>query len=92
MRRQHGGGGAAEQSQQQHPEAVREEPNREQHHPWPHQIELLLDRERPQVIERQRLGEAREVRPVHDDRGPVREVEGPRNHLPAHAVELGGVE
>ena len=54
----------------------------------PDQVELLLDRQRPQVLEHGRPLDEREVRLLGDDQVPVRDVGQRRPDL---AGELGGV-
>ena len=49
----------------------------------PHQIELLLDRQRPQVLEHRLAAEAREIRLLVEDQVPVGDVAERRDHGPA---------
>ena len=63
-----------------------------QHHPRPHQVELLLHRQRPQVVERRGRGEPGVVGVVLEDVPPVVDVEPGRDDVapvPGHerAVE-----
>ncbi len=50
-------------------------PEPDQQHPRPDQVELLLDRQRPQMAERRRRAEQREVRDVLADLPPVVDVQ-----------------
>ena len=61
----------------------------------PHQVELLLDRERPQVLEQRRPPDELEVGRVVEDVPPVVDVEDRRDRVGAHlgrrvAEEEGG--
>ncbi len=66
-------------------------PQPEQQHPRPDQIELLLDRQRPQMAERRRWPEQREVRDVLVDLPPVVDVEERRQRLAAHVAHQRAV-
>ncbi len=55
--------------------ACRAELEHAEDHQRPHQVELLLDRQRPRVQQRRRLGGQREVRHAVVDGVPVREIE-----------------
>ena len=55
-------------------------------HERPHEVELLLDRERPQVTERRRAGEQVEVRLPGRDEAPVGDVEEPGDAVAAEAA------
>ena len=77
---------------QRHPLALAEDPDAGQEHERPDEVELLFDRQRPQMVERKRWCEAREVRAVIRDREPVVDVEHGSEHLFAHGAELRGVE
>ena len=59
-------------------------------HERPHQVELLLDRERPEVAERRRAREEVEVRLARRDEPPVRDVEEAGDAVAAEPSELVG--
>ena len=82
----------AEQNHEGEHAAAPHRPDPEQQQPRPHQVELLLDRERPEVVKRKRRREACEVRAVLGDRRPVVEVPECRDHLPSSVRELCRVE
>ena len=56
------------------------------------QVELFLDRERPQVLQQRRSPGLREVRLVQVDLPPVADVQEGGDHVPAHAAQLGVVD
>ena len=56
----------------------------------PDQIELLLDREAPRVVERRRRAEDRPVVAAREDRAPVREIADRRERVAADRRELVG--
>ena len=58
-----------------------------EHHQRPHQVELLLDRQRPRVQQRRRLGGQREVARARMNGVPVRDVEDRRERV---AEDVGG--
>ena len=64
----------------------------EQQQERPDDVELLLDRERPEVVERAFGFEAGEVGDVGEDLLPVVDVEDRRDDALAELVRLGGAE
>ena len=54
----------------------------------PEQVELLFDRQRPEVVQRQGIGEQIEVRLPGADEVPVREVEDARDRVAPQCAEL----
>ena len=69
-------------------------PHREHQHQdeRPEQVELLLHRERPHVLQQRRATRALEVREVAEDEEPVLDVEQRGDHLAAELVEHVGEE
>ena len=64
----------------------------EQQDERPDDVELLLDRQRPEVVERAGRGEAGEVGDVAEDQLPVADVEGRGDDAVAELLRLGGAE
>src|SRR5829696_1552455 len=58
----------------------------------PDQVKLLLYRQGPQVVERWRRSEAREVRGVAEDVPPVAHVDGGSGYVPPKHRQLGPLE
>ena len=68
-------------------EPTSSEPQRPEDHGRPDQIELLLDRERPEVQQRRRCGEGAEVRLTREDEVPVDDVPQRRQDVDPELVE-----
>ena len=75
--------GKRESAQRQHDEPKQEE--------RPHQVELLLDRQAPGVVERRWRTEDRTVVVTVEDLAPVRDVPNRRKCVAADLVELAGL-
>ena len=63
------------------------EPQHAQHHERPHEVELLLDRQRPHVQHGRGSREGGEVRLAREQEPPVRAVAEGREHVAPQAVE-----
>ena len=63
-------------------------PQQEAHDERPDQVELLLDRQRPHVLQRRGLRELREVRLAREDETPVRDVPERGERVAADGVDL----
>ena len=69
-----------------------EQPHADQEERRPEQVELLLDRQRPQVAQQRRPAELGEIALVAEDETPVRDVEDRREGIAAQTDELSALE
>ena len=77
------------QADQPHPDlrqALATATEKDQHHEWPDQIELLLDRQRPQMAQRHEVAAVGIPVPA-PDLEPVADVEDRREHIAAQLAE-----
>ena len=72
------------------PTRARPAPQRQQRDQREHQVELLLDGQRPQVLEQRRPADELEVRPVGGDLPPVRHVARGGEDVAAQLARLAG--
>jgi hypothetical protein len=72
--------------------AALEQPQQAEQEDRPQQVELLLDRQRPQVLEHRWTLDEGEVRLLGEDQEPVRDVEEGRPDLPGQVRRILAVE
>ena len=88
-RRKHGG---AEDAHQQGQRAALEQPQQPEEDQRPHQVELLFDRQRPQMDERRRPPDVTEIRHFGEGQIPVGEVEAATEELALELADQARVE
>src|ERR671939_1181572 len=94
VKQRHGGGreGRGRKGQDSQPVAPTDVTQAEPEQPRPDKVKLLLYRQGPQVVERWRRPEAREVGDVAEDVPPVAYVDGGRDSVPPESRQLGWVQ
>ncbi len=76
-------------SHRDRPPALADHPDPDHQQPRPHDVELLLDGQRPQVVQRRGRTELLEVGDVVEDLPPVVDVEQGRDHLAPGVAQPG---